>query len=210
MEAGATDQHLLVLHRTRLQTKGSCSLRPGRSKVVEWPPPQQRTAASEKAFKTQLKTHLFRQASDHFQSSSVPLFPHVRLCPVPGPDCYMPQCWLCVCVRCVCVMCQVLQVFLDGDTRLVPIINREKGHRGACVCGRRERKRERESCGQRERERVVSSPCLLCLSSLVCTSTGFLFDLVFSKPYRSVLCYFSCWIVWFRPSFRVERFGFRG
>lgn len=137
---------------------------------------------SEKAFKTQLKTHLFRQASDHFQSHSAPLCPHVRLCPVPGRDCHMPQCCLCV-----CVMCQVLQLFLDGATRLVPIIHRENSDTQALVCveGDKERKRERESCGPRQR--VVSSPRLLCLSSLVCTSSGFLFELVCSKPYCSVL-----------------------
>lgn len=133
-----------------LKLKGDLgSLRPGSSKVVEWPPPQQRTAPSEKASKTQLKTHLFRQASDHFQSHSAPLCPHVRLCPVPGRDCHMPQCCLCV-----CVMCQVLQLFLDGATRLVPIIHRENSDTEALVCveGDKERKRERERAVGRDRE----------------------------------------------------------
>lgn len=49
-------------------------------------------------------------------------------------------------------MCQVLHVFLDGATRLVPIIHREKSDTEALVCveGDKERKRERELWAERE------------------------------------------------------------
>ena len=61
----SADQHLLVVPRTRLKTKGDRAFEAAAPRLWNALPLELRTAPSEASFKKQLKTHFFRQAFGH-------------------------------------------------------------------------------------------------------------------------------------------------